>query len=75
MNYKDCPISQYEDFSKTADFYMMVAVFNPATAPIKHVTIAVPHGNFSAQTFNESSKKFEDARAQIICDNKNQTKC
>jgi len=47
---------------------MIVPIFNPGTTETKVVKISVPHGNFSASFFNETSKQFESTNASILCD-------
>lgn len=58
MTYEDCPIKDHS--ASDVNFKMLVAVFNPATAPIATVRIAIPHANFSAQVLN-ASHKFQDS--------------
>ncbi len=56
---------------------MITSVFNPSTESVYHAKLAVPHGNFSVEAFNETSKKFEATRSTVLCDmnNLNETEC
>lgn len=67
-NYLDCPIGR--EANKTT-LNMIVAVFNPSIRPVNHTKIAVPHGNLTVKVFNESSKQFELAPSNVICDRMN----
>jgi len=46
----------------------MVAIFNPGTADSHVAKVSVPHGNFSAHFFNETSKNFDQINASVICE-------
>ena len=54
-SYLDCPVADH--VNQTA-LGMVVAMFNPSTVPVNHTKFAVPHGKYSAEAYNKTTKKF-----------------
>mmetsp|Transcript_30443 Transcript_30443/g.29835 ORF Transcript_30443/g.29835 Transcript_30443/m.29835 type:complete len:136 (+) Transcript_30443:1350-1757(+) len=61
--YLGCPIDQL-DLAST--FY--VAVHNPASTKISTVSLQVPAGTYSVQSFNKEESAFEDTDSTLLCD-------
>ena len=59
----DCPILFEKEYNKT----IAVSVFNPSLQTLHHIKFPVPDGHFEVQVFNESTKKFINTDANVLC--------
>lgn len=64
--YVDCPIA---DHALDDGYTMSVIVHNPSSVNLTQARIAVPHGNYLVESFDQSLGKFVTAQASALCYN------
>jgi hypothetical protein len=47
---------------------MFVAVHNPSDTGLEEVAILVPHGNYSAQVWDDQAKMQKDVPSDVVCE-------
>lgn len=61
----DCPISSFDMNNGKG---MFVAVHNPSDTGLEEVAILVPHGNYSAQVWDDQAKMQKDVPSDVVCE-------
>jgi hypothetical protein len=59
--YLDCPVADLPEQT------FAVAIQNPSSIENSKVRIAVPHGKYNVQLFNQSTQEYQNASASVVC--------